>query len=62
MNMRPYPEDAQPFSRFFAQRILNGFWKGWKIVRSIVVDEENLVFVLAQHLSHAIEAQRSAFM
>ena len=62
MDMRPYPKDAQFSARFFAQRVLNGFREGRKIIRRIVVDEQDLIVFIMQDFRHAIETERRALV
>src|SRR5579863_5485672 len=55
---RTHAQNAQSRSRLRRQGILNGFRKGRKIVRRIVVDEDDLVGRIGQNLGHTVEADR----
>src|SRR5215472_16749150 len=61
MDRWTYAQDPETFSRKGRKRILNSLWKCWIVVWGVVVDEQDLVVIIAQQLAHTVEAERRTF-
>ena len=60
--MWPDAQDPHYFSRTLGQRIADGFRKGGKVIWRVVVNEQDLIGGIGQHLRHAIQTEGTALV
>src|ERR1700747_1902104 len=60
--MRPHTQDPHHLSRALGQRITDGFRKRGEVIRRVVVNEQDLIGGIGQHLRHAIQTEGTALV
>ena len=62
VNTWPYTQDPHYVSRTLGKRIADGFRKRGKVIWRVVVNEQDLIGGIGQHLRHAIQTEGTALV